>query len=162
MWSPRKSGVGVILAFALLALWPVSHPPVVGAARVIDGDTLEIAGDRYRLYGLDAPERGQLCRMPDGRNWPCGQEAGAALDRFIAARPVACTVRDRDSYGRWVAICRVDGADIGGWMVRGGWAVADHSIADGYTGAEGAARFLRFGLWAGAFDPPSEWRRTHP
>jgi endonuclease YncB( thermonuclease family) len=32
-----------------------------GSARVIDGDTIDIAGTRIRAWGIDAPEREQTC-----------------------------------------------------------------------------------------------------
>jgi len=41
---------------------------------VIDGDTLEIHGQRIRLHGIDAPESRQLCRL-DGKPWQCGKDA---------------------------------------------------------------------------------------
>ena len=34
---------------------------VSGIARVVDGDTLDLAGRRIRLEGIDAPEAGQTC-----------------------------------------------------------------------------------------------------
>jgi endonuclease YncB( thermonuclease family) len=34
----------------------------LGQASFVDGDTLEIHGIRIRLWGVDAPESGQLCR----------------------------------------------------------------------------------------------------
>ena len=33
-----------------------------GAARAVDGDSLELGGHRVRLYGIDAPERRQTCK----------------------------------------------------------------------------------------------------
>ena len=47
-----------------------------------------------------------------------------ALRERIAGRSVECAERDRDRYGRIVAVCRVGGADLNAWMVEQGWAVA--------------------------------------
>ncbi|MEL6794848.1 MAG: thermonuclease family protein, partial [Pseudomonadota bacterium] len=35
----------------------LAGPAQAGTARVIDGDTLDIGDTRYRLHGIDAPER---------------------------------------------------------------------------------------------------------
>ena len=46
-------GLSVLLAWGAPAL-----ADIIGKPRVIDGDTIEIAGQRIRLHGIDAPERG--------------------------------------------------------------------------------------------------------
>ena len=95
---------------------------MIGQASVIDGDTLEIHSTRIRLWGIDAPESTQLCRGEDSLQYRCGAKAANDLDAFIARRPVSCTPISLDQYGRTVATCSVDGADLGQWLVSNGLA----------------------------------------
>ncbi len=79
-----------------------------GTASVIDGDTIEIQGQRIRLHGIDAPESRQLCRL-DGKPWQCGKDAANALAEKIARRPVTCEDLARDRYKRIIGRCTVAG-----------------------------------------------------
>ncbi len=124
----------------------------------IDGDTLEVHGQRVRLHGIDAPESRQLCRL-DGKSWRCGTEAANRLAEKIARRPVSCDKRDIDRYGRVVAVCMVAGEDLGEWLVASGWAVAYIKYSNEYVGVEHSARDQRLGIWASEFDMPWDWRR---
>lgn len=129
-----------------------------GPVRVVDGDTLDLDGARIRLHGIDAPERAQRCTAAAGRAWPCGREATLALTRMVAGRRPLCTERDRDGYGRSVAVCTVDGRDINRAMVAAGWAVAYTRYSRDYEGDEAAARRARLGVWQGGFERPDVYR----
>jgi endonuclease YncB( thermonuclease family) len=130
---------------------------IVGPARVIDGDSLTVAGMEIRLYGIDAPELAQTC-LRAGRPWSCGAEAAAALRAAAAGREVTCRPRDRDRYRRTVAVCLAGGLDLGAAMVKGGLAVS----LGAYAADEREARDARRGLWSSSFDRPAAWRAKHP
>ena len=66
-------------------------------------------------------------------------------------------MRDRDRYERIVAVCRIEGWDIGAELVRQGWAL-DYYSSGAYAAKQEAAMAERAGLWAGEFTPPWEWR----
>ena len=59
---------------------------LVGVVSVIDGDTIEIHGQRIRFEGIDAPESAQLCTDEGGHQWRCGQRAALALAERIGSR----------------------------------------------------------------------------
>ncbi len=146
------------LAVLLVLLPAIALAEIAGPARVIDGDTLEIEGQRIRLHGIDAPELRQSCWL-DGKVWRCGGDAASALAGKIASRAVACQELDRDRYGRIVAKCAVAGEDLGEWLVVNGWAVAYVYFSYDYTRAEQRATSARRGIWASEFDMPWRWRQ---
>jgi endonuclease YncB( thermonuclease family) len=142
---------------------PASGAPIAGRARIIDGDTIEISGERIRLYGIDAPESRQQCRTGSGRDYPCGRAATRALTAAIRGSKVNCTPVDHDRYDRDVAICSAGGHDLGDIMVRSGNAIDYRRHSQGrYAAAEREARAAKRGMWAGTFDEPEVWRRAHP
>lgn len=131
---------------------------LAGQPRVIDGDTLEVAGAKVRLFGIDAPERDQSCQWPN-KVIPCGQLAAAALTDLVTGAAVTCRTREKDRYGRWVAVCYADGFDIGRNMVHTGWALAYRRYSMDYLDTEDQAREAKRGMWRGKFTAPWEWRR---
>ncbi|MER9494162.1 thermonuclease family protein [Mesorhizobium sp. M0320] len=138
--------------------------PIAGVASVIDGDTIEIHGQRIRFNGIDAPESRQLCKNANGADYPCGRRSAQALDAFLAAsRPVQCTFVTWDRYGRFVGDCRrADGASAAAWMVEQGqaldWARYSHGA---YAGQQATAKAAKVGIWVGTFQVPWEWRAAH-
>src|SRR5262249_34848907 len=109
------------------------------ATKVVDGDSLEIGGDRIRLYGIDAPEGRQDCRR-NGQAWRCGDDAAAHLRRLVQGATLRCTPRDTDEYGRSVSVCRNGSVDINAEMVRAGFALAYRHYSNDYVDEENEAR----------------------
>lgn len=134
---------------------------IMGRATVIDGDTLDIRGERIRLSGVDAPESGQNCADADGKLWRCGSAAANALDRFISSAPVSCTVVDTDRYDRAVSTCTVGSKDIQDWLARNGYALAYRQYSKAYVAAESSAKAEKAGIWAGEFVNPADWRKGY-
>ena len=130
-----------------------------GRARVLDGDSILVGRVEVRLYGLDAPEAKQTCVL-DGVRWPCGRQATQRLRELIEGRVVECFERDRDHYGRVVAVCRHDGASVNAWLVANGWAMAYRRHALTYVDAESTAKSARRGIWRGDFVAPWDWRQA--
>lgn len=154
-------GYLLFLAFlpsAALHAATVPTEPITGQASVIDGDTIEIHGTRFRLHGIDAPESDQLCIVQE-RETRCGQQAAFALSDRIGRSTVTCDPKDRDRYGRIVAVCRAHGGDLNAWMVAEGWAMAYREYSPDYVAQEQAASAAKVGIWAGEFVAPWDWRR---
>ncbi|AMD94312.1 thermonuclease family protein [Leptotrichia sp. oral taxon 847] len=88
--------------------------------KVSDGDTINIqkvengqfVGEelRIRMYGMDAPEKSQ----------DYGPESRQALEKLVAGKTLSIEVKNKDRYGRTVAIIYVDGKNINEEMVKTG------------------------------------------
>ena len=105
----------------------------VAVLRWVDGDTVDLRvtlahdfgfrfrygfsfDDRFRLYGVNTPERGE----------PGWAEATAECSRLAPAGSLVFlrTFKDsRDKYGRWLAEIFVDGVSLNQALVAGGFAV---------------------------------------
>lgn len=129
-------------------------------ATVIDGDTIRIGQVRYRLYGIDAPEKAQKCRKNDA-DWACGQAATAYLKKLVAHRAVHCQSKGQDRYNRVVAICRTGETDLNRAMVRAGLAWAYTAYSRFYLPDQQEARRRKAGIWAPGTEaePAWAWRR---
>ncbi|WOS42983.1 thermonuclease family protein [Xanthomonas rydalmerensis] len=151
---------GLLVLSLFFASIPGVAAELVGRATVTDGDTLTVEKQRIRLWGIDAPESTQQCTTKDGRSWPCGRRAAAALDSYVLDKTVRCQPKDTDRYGRVVAECFVQGQSVNGWMVRSGWAVAYRQYATAFIADEADARQHQRNLWQGPFQMPADYRRA--
>ncbi len=135
----------LVLAAALVCTAPPVH----------DGDTLTCQGRHVRLWGMDAPETDGSPRCRRSDVWACDPAAERwaipARRRLLALTSgrITCTEAGRSSYGRMVARCEADGADLGGVLVREGlardWPRYSHGA---YAADELRARRQHLGMWS--------------
>lgn len=134
---PLQIAAGALSAALIVSLpaWAPAQAPL----RVVDGDTVAIGPDHFRLANHDAPEvrhPGCLsCRQPRcQREEALGQLAKARLHELtrghFSIAPTTCANgRDQDDYGRFCAIVYVPfgGAsvwpDVGTILIAEGLAV---------------------------------------
>ena len=150
----------VAAALCALMVAPCLGGNLTGAARVVDGDTLDVAGVRIRLDGIDAPERKQRCLDEAGQTFACGETSRRVLTEVLKGKQVSCIPLDKDRYGRTIARCYVGRADIGEALVDAGFAFAYRRYSTRYVPAEERARQTERGFWNGSFDYPWDWRHA--
>ena len=131
---------------------------VNGLAQVEEGDVLAVGGQPVRLYGIDAPELGQMCSTRRGVPFDCGEAARSILERLIGTAEVSCFIYAGLSDGQSVGRCFVGGADLGLAMVSRGWAYTLPSLSNRYVGAQAEAQARRAGLWSARAQRPWVWR----
>jgi len=125
---------------ALLLTTEVAHasPIEPGQINLIDGDTIRVAGETFRLVGFDAPET-YRAQCPAERE--LGNRATFRLRQLIAAggldlKKVPCACHPgtegtpRCNYGRSCAVLRARGQDVGALLIAEGLA---HAYVCGLT-----------------------------
>ena len=88
---------------------------------VIDGDTIDINGERYRLVGFDTPE---TYRPQCGYEKALGNQATTRVKQLINSTAVVelFVQPGRDRYGRGLARLFVGGQDVGTILIQEGLA----------------------------------------
>lgn len=146
--------VGVQLATSL-------ESQAVGPAQqvsVIDGDTFQLNGKTIQLYGIDAPELGQLC-LHDHSLERCGLSAAFELKKLLSIEhgPLECRpAKGADDPA--LQICIFGHTDVARALLEGGYAVTTADTSPAYAEAQDSARQGALGLWHSRYIDPKEWR----
>lgn len=141
----RRFWLRAVAPALVLAGCGADAPSTSGEVRVVDGDTLDVDGERVRLIGINAPERGECL-------------ADAAAERLLELVADGTLVliadrSDRDDFDRLLRFVEVDGVDVGEALVAEGLALArayppDTGRDDRYATAGTRARARSVGVWA--------------
>ena len=145
----------LILFFVLvLSAGPAAAADIVGTPKIIDGETLEVDGKRFRLAGIDAPDPRQTCFIRN-REYNCGRISTTALMDLVAGVKVRCRA---DAKEPGVARCWAGGYELSEGMVHTGWALAMPRDHERFAPIERQAASARRGLWQGEFVMPWDWK----
>lgn len=130
--------IAAIVTLAAAAPSIIAQTPTGYSVRVIDGDTIELSGTRYRIWGIAAPDGPE-----DAKN-----RATAAMVQIVEAGQVACFPTGKRSYNRVVAMCQNPAGDIARQLVNLGYAYDWPSYSNGaYADVENSAKVAGRGLW---------------
>lgn len=114
---------------------PSAHASAVaGSIRVIDGDTVEVRGEHYRLVGLNTPETFEarcaaeleLGTRAKERLKQLLSSGAPALVKVPCACPPGTEGTERCNFGRSCGVLSVNGRDVADTLVAEGLAVAFH------------------------------------
>ena len=145
MRLPLHAAQRLLLLAALAAASAApARADIIGPATVIDGDTISVAGREVRIFGIDAPERGERCA-----------EAATAHLTALTAGGVQLLADERlqDPFSRELRyLFTPAGLSIDAVMIEEGLAQAwrkDGALRDVLVATEDDARSARRGcLWA--------------
>jgi micrococcal nuclease len=137
----------LVVAVLLLSCAPVTESGIK-VVRVIDGDTIEIAGGAHvRYIGIDTPET-----YPKTEFY--GPEAKAKNIELVEGKVVTLEkdVSETDKYGRLLRYVYVDGVFVNGGLVRLGYAEAvayppDTRYQWQLSQLEKEAKAAKLGIW---------------
>jgi endonuclease YncB( thermonuclease family) len=160
--SGRSARLVRAFAFALSLAVPTlpthAQLTVAGVATVTRPYAFQLEGYEVYLLGVDSVEVGQTCTV--GRDsWECWAAAQRQLETILAEGEVSCeAVVGPDADTRMIAVCLVNGEDVGERFVRSGFGITIPSETDQYEAVQAEARANGAGLWQGIFTPPAVWR----
>ena len=158
----------LLIFFSLITLSVSNEKIILGKAEVIDGDTIKINKIKIRLFGIDAPEKKQICKKKYisflvfhfQKNYKCGEKSSLALLKKLKDKEVKCVIKkNKDRYNRNIGTCYIKNQDINGWLVKNGYALAYTRFSKKYVLDEQYAKENKLGIWEGTFIKPEKWRR---
>jgi endonuclease YncB( thermonuclease family) len=148
-YKPSVPARGVVAQPAQQAALPPVPASLSGAAHATGTVSIAIDGHVVRLYGVLPPASTDRCALGTGAPQSCAEVTQTILAaRLARSASVTCQLPPGVGAGDPARICLdAMGADIAGYLVGEGLAVADRHAGGGYASAEGIAQSGGKGLW---------------
>ncbi len=145
---------------------------ISGVPKIVDGDTVYINDNKFRLEGIDAPEMRQQCKKESlkisfiigftfYKDYSCGKVSKEKLISKIRGSEIKCIFTTKDRYKRYIATCYKEKINLNQWMVKNGFAIAYRRYSKKYVPDEDFAKENKLGLWQGKFMNPEKWRKLN-
>lgn len=137
---PRKFELSIGTVEVHCINYPPTDPNAI--TKVVDGDTFVVGGQRWRLYGWDAPPVGPIgtiktrntgkhphCPQELEKGWAAKRMAEELLADGASRGAIHIDILDgpKDAHDRWLVRITIDGVEIGRLL-------AEEGLAEHYDG----------------------------
>ena len=156
----NKIKVFLLISICLIFFLITSFDVKSNKAKVVDGDTIHLDGQKIRFSGIDTPEINQVCNKND-EIIKCGILAKELLISMIGNNKVKCVNEGVDRYKRILAECFVNNQSLSKSLVREGFAFAYIKYSTKFIEDEEYAKKNKKGMWSMTFEYPWDYRRKN-
>ncbi len=156
----NKIKVFLLISICLIFFLITSFDVKSNKAKVVDGDTIHLDGQKIRFSGIDTPEINQVCNKNE-EVIKCGILAKELLISMIGNNKVKCVNEGVDQYKRILAECFVNNQSLSKFLVREGFAFAYRKYSTKFIEDEDYAKKNKKGMWSMTFEYPWDYRRKN-
>ena len=156
----NKTNLFLVISICLIFFFLNYYDVKSSELKIIDGDTINLNGEKIRFSGIDTPEIKQIC-IKNNEVVKCGIEAKELLIKMIGNKKINCVREGKDQYKRTLAECFVNGLSLSSFLVKNGYAFAYRRYSKKFVNDEDFARLNNLGMWSMNFEYPWDWRKNN-
>jgi len=156
----NKIKLSLVISICLIFFFLTYNDVKSVEIKVIDGDTINLNGEKIRFTGIDTPELKQTCNKNNEVIY-CGIEARKLLIDKIGKSKVSCIREGKDKYNRTLAECFINDFSLSKFLVREGYAFAYRKYSKKFIEDEDYARENNLGMWSMNFEYPWNYRKKN-
>ena len=156
----NKINLFLVISICLIFFFSTYNDVKSVEVKIIDGDTINLNGEKIRFSGIDTPEIKQKCKM-NNEIVRCGIQAKELLIEKIGKNKIHCVREGKDQYNRILAECFVNDLSLSSYLVKKGYAFAYRKYSKKFIEDEDFARLNNLGMWSMNFEFPWDWRKKN-